>query len=72
MSAANQLPAALAATALTAADIVFNMRAADEEANLVADIYEYAAAGGPAPRNRRERRIVAKHLVRRDGKGFHR
>ena len=66
------LPAALVATALTAADIAWNMRVADEEANLIADIVEYHQAGGPAPRNRRERRIVARHLVRRDGKGFHR
>lgn len=65
------LPTALAATALTAADIAFNMRAADEEANLIADIYDYHRAGGPPPRNRRERRIIARHLVRRDGKGWH-
>lgn len=45
-------------------------RAADEEAHLVANVVEYYAAGGADPRNRAERRALARRLTRRKGKGL--
>lgn len=45
-------------------------RAADEEAHLVANVAEYFAAGGPEPRNRAERRELARRLTRRKGRGL--